>query len=498
MKRYVFVIALLCLSMLISACGKDESAAAGVSPAGASPSSIESDGPKIVFHDTIADPQGEYLNELGGGGSETSGTTDLDLVLYEKAPNVFEGYGVMSRSVNIAQGEAGGCTQKYVYRTGLIRAEVGKEGSVTLTGGLSYDSSIETMISEAPFDVVVHKYATLRQEALPLVLTLNGNKASLSIKLHEHAEFVFSGEMTSESVESPVGRPSDPENLIYVCSMWSGPFSGGADSGEYTAILLAAPKAGSYSGQLSVQGTGSVLGAVNEAITFSFEPFDAAAYQNAGGQLDDRFTSMSVLQTAGGTYILLLDGDQVILEAAGKGVYFVGRLPSVSESAALQNEAEKTGKMLSYLYRQKSGTETSLPDYSGLKNLDPNNPEDLQKLMEASEEMSAMITNQNAPAWYPEGLIPIVNFSPDDGFNTIPSADGLLFRIYNTQYCESEDFEDLVEPYRSALSGYDGYQEYLNHDALEGIFLFTMGEYTVQVYLNQPVMKLTNVSVQIY
>lgn len=493
---------LLCLSMLISACGKNESTAADgappVSPAVGSPVSSEPDVPKIVFHDTIDDPQGAYLNTLGGGGSEASGTTSLELVLYETAQNMYEGCGVMTRSVDMAQGEAGGSTQKYVYRTGLIRAEAGKEGSVTLTGWLTDDSSIPTMIPEAPFDVKIYKDATLRQQGLPLLLTLNENQASLSIKLHDHAEFIFHGELTSEPSQSPSSRPSDPESLIYINSLWSGAFSGGADKGEYTAVLLASPKAGNYSGQLSIQTTGNALSAVNEAVTFSLEPFDAAAYQAAGGQLDDPFTCMSVLKTAGGTYILLVDGDQCILEAARKGMYFCGNLPSASESGALENEAEKTEKMLSFLYRQKSGTEASLPDYSGLKDLDPNKPEDMQKLMDASEQMNAMISHQGAPAWYPESLIPMVNFSADDGFNTLPPAAGLLFKIYNTEYCEMEDFKDLVQPYRSALSGYDNYQEYLSYDDLEGVFLFTMGKYTVQVFLAQPVLKLTNVSVQIY
>ncbi|MEA4921041.1 MAG: hypothetical protein VB078_08990 [Clostridiaceae bacterium] len=502
MKIHVCLLTmLLCLSMLISACGINESATAGTSPAvspvGISPSSSESNGPKIVFHDTIDDPQGEYLNALGGG-SETSGTTGLDLILYETQPNVFEGCGVMSRSVDIAQGEAGGSAQKYVYRTGLVRAEAGKEGSVTLTGWLTDDSNIPAMIPEAPFDVVIHKDATLRQEGLPLLLTLNGNQASLCIKLHDHAEFVFSGEMTTESVEPPVGRPSDPESLIYVNSMWSCVFSGGADGGEYTAVLLASPNAGTYSGQLSIQGTGNALGAINEAVTFSFEPFDATAYREAGGQMDDQFASMSVLHTAAGDYILLLDGERVFLEPAGKEIYFFGSMPSASLLDSLQNETAKTREMLSSLYRQKSGTEASMPDYSGLKDLDPNKPEDMQKLMDASKKMNAMISHQNAPAWYPKGLIPMANFSADDGFNTIPSATELLFKIYNAEYCESEDFEDLIQPYRSVLSGYDNYHEYLNHDDSEGVFLFTMGQYTVQVYIMQPVLKLTNVSVQIY
>lgn len=161
--------------MLISACGKDQSTAAGIPTAKAS-TSVKSSKPKIVFHDTIDDPQCEYLNELGGGVSKASGTSDFDLVLYETEPNVFEGCGILRLSVKILQDEAGGSAQEYVYRTGLIRAEVGKEGSVT--GCLSYNSDMEPMISEAPFDVTINKHATQRHENLPLLLTLNGNKAA--------------------------------------------------------------------------------------------------------------------------------------------------------------------------------------------------------------------------------------------------------------------------------------------------------------------------------
>lgn len=504
MKRnFVLLTMLVCLTMQISACGKEGPGTAGGSsvplPAGTSGSSAEPTGSKLVFHDTIEDPQGEYMDSLGGGGSHTTGTAELDLVLYETQPNVFEGCGVISRSVEIAQEAAGGSKQEYRYRTGLIRAEVGKEGSVTLTGWLTYDNKMPTMLLDAPFAVVIHKDATLRQEGLPLLLTCNGNKASLSIKMHEHAELVFSGELTAEPVESPVGRPTEPERLIYINSMWSCAYSGEADGGEYTAILLASPQEGAYSGRLSVQGTGDMLETVSEEVTCTVAPFDAAAYRAAGGQLDDRFASMSVLHTAGGTYLLLLDGEQVVLEPVGKGICFCGSMPAPSLADSLQNKAEKTRKMLSWLCRQKSSTEESLPDFSGMEDLDPNNPEDMQKLMDMSKELEAMSADQGAPAWYPEGLIPMVNFSAYDGYFTNPSPDGQLFRIYNTQYCEMEDFEDLMEPYRSVLSGYDDYKECQDYEQeAEAVFLFTMGNYTVQVFLSQSVLKMTDVSVQIF
>lgn len=507
MKRKVsFVLAIaLCLSIVSSACSRNEPADSPLpnnhsqndtnTPlAEVSPSTAK----KIVFHDTIDDPQEDYLNSLSGGVSETSGTANLDLILSETEPDVFEGYGIIHRSVHISQADAGGSTQEYIYRTGLIHADAGKETSVNLTGWLTYDNQIPAMVQDAPFNVVMHKDATLRQEGLPLLLTLNGSEASLSIKLHDHAEFIFRGEQTSDPAEPPVGRPSDPDSLLYVNSMWSCEFSGETDGGEYTAVLLASPKSGTYSGQLTVQGTGDALDAVSEAVTFSFTPYDAAEYRQAGGRMDDSFASMSVLYTAGGTYILLLDGEQVMLEPAGKAMYFCGSTRAQVELESLQNEATKTQTMLNYLCREKTGMEGEIPDYSGLQDLDPNNPEDMQKLIDMSAEMNAMFSHQGSPAWYPDDLIPMVNFSVDDGFVTLPSEKEMLFIIYNTQYAEEEDFADLVEPYRAVLSGYDDYKEYLDYDTAEGVFLFTMGKYTVQVYMGQDALKLTGIGVQIY
>lgn len=503
MKRYYFLLVmLLCLLVLCSGCKSNVTEADGSSSSASSlvtaPSSGESTEVKLVFHDTIEDPQGKYMDSLGGGGSETAGTTSLDLVLYEAEEGIFEGCGIIRRSIEISQDETDGSTQEYIYRTGHIRAEAGKDGSVALIGWLTYDSRVASMLIDAPFNVEIRKDATLRHDGLPLRLELNGKQASLSIKLHEYAEFVFNGELTSQPVESPVAKPSDMENLIYINSLWSESFSNGIDDGEYTAILLADSKSGTYSGELSVLGTGNALGTVNEEVTFSFLPFDVEAYQEAGGAMDDFFTAMSIVDAGGGTYILLLDGEQVIMEAVGKGIYFCGCMTPKSESMSLQNEAAKTKEMLSYLYRQKNGTEGSLPDYSKMADLDPSKPEDMQKLIEMSEKLNETIANQAAPAWYPENLIPMISFSAYDGFLTIPSPDKLLFRIYSTIYSEIEDYTDLAEAYRKVLSSYDNYQECQDDDLQEVVFIFMMGKYTVQVFLSQSVPKMTEVSIQIF
>lgn len=65
-------------------------------------------------------------------------------------------------------------------------------------------------------------------------------------------------------------------------------------------------------------------------------------------------------------------------------------------------------------------------------------------------------------------------------------------------YCENEDSTDLVAPYHRLLSKYDDYKEYINKDIDKGIFSFTMGRYTIQVFLQQSSMKATNAGVMIY
>jgi len=119
--------------------------------------------------------------------------------------------------------------------------------------------------------------------------------------------------------------------------------------------------------------------------------------------------------------------------------------------------------------------------------------------MKMSEELEDTLNSENKkPAWYPDGLIHTVNFSEDDGYLTNPATEEQFFKICNTQYYENEDFADLVSPYRAMLSGNDGYKEYMDYESGEGVFLFTMGKYSVQVFLMQSSLKLTSVSVQIY
>jgi len=495
-KTVSIIVMILCFSLIFSACGSIGSVNNTSIAGGTSTSSENFSVPEIVFSDTIDDPQVEYLNTLGS--TNATGTVKLDLILYETEPNVFEGHGIMTRSLNMPDKELSS-KQEYVYRTGLIHAEAGKKGSLTLAGGFTEDRDADTFMGEdAPFRFYTHKDGTVLQKNLPFLLKLKGKKALLSVKIHDHANFVFHGNLTTGSVkEASESDPPKTNSLFYINSLWSGSMTG--SSGDYTAILLAAPTAdkNGYSGQLSINGNGSALKNMNEKMTFSLASFDNALYQKSGGKLIDRFAQMGILHTAGGDYILLLDGKQVILEAAGKGMFFYGKLRSDSDLTFLQNEANKTKKMLSYLYRQKSSTSSA--DYSELKGLDPNNPEDMKKLMKMSEELEDTLNSENKkPAWYPDGLIHTVNFSEDDGYLTNPATEEQFFKICNTQYYENEDFADLVSPYRAMLSGNDGYKEYMDYESGEGVFLFTMGKYSVQVFLMQSSLKLTSVSVQIY
>jgi len=236
-KRIVFIlVTIFCVSLVFSACGSKEP---GNVPS-ASNASENSSRAQIVFHDTIDDPQAEYMNTLGS--AKAAGTAALDLILYETEPNVFQGYGTMTRSLNMPD-DVLTIKQKYFYRTGQICAEADKDGSLTLTCGFTEDRDADTFMGEsAPLRFIAHKDGTTLQKNIPFSLKLNGEKASLSIKLHDHANFVFHGSLTTDSVkEASSGDLPKKDRIIYINSLWSDSLTGGG--GEYTAILLATPAA---------------------------------------------------------------------------------------------------------------------------------------------------------------------------------------------------------------------------------------------------------------
>jgi hypothetical protein len=97
----------------------------------------------------------------------------------------------MTRILEVYSEEASS-KQEYSYRTGLIRAQADTEGSLTLTGWLIEDRNTETLMSDAPFHLLIHKDGTLQQKNLP-PLTLNGSQASQTIRMHDHANLFSAG-----------------------------------------------------------------------------------------------------------------------------------------------------------------------------------------------------------------------------------------------------------------------------------------------------------------
>lgn len=503
MKRIFAIIALLlCLSIIFYACGNNVSVnnapENGATVSDTSENSVSSGGSvissnspairKIVFHSSINDPQAEYMNKLGG--NESAGTARLELTLYETTPDVYEGCGTLTRTL-VLPDNSSKIKQEYVYRTGMIRAEDGREEGLTLICGMTEDKDSDTFMGEdAPIRMVSHKDATLLQKDIPFVLNIDGGKATVSIKLHDQANLIFAGQLIEGDNKPSVNETPLRENIIYINCM--------DGSGDCAAILSAECNAdeNSFSGRLIVSGNGNAIESINEKIKFTLEQYDPSLYQSSGGLLRDRFTQMGLLHSASGDFILLLDGKQAILEYVDKGMFFCGGLFPDSQKDYLNNEAEKTIEMLTYLFSKKGGASI---DYSRFEGLDPNDPEDMEKLMKMSEELGDAIGSENGiPAWYPDGLIPKVNYSEADGYLTTPSVEKQIFKLYNTQYFENEDFEDLVSPYHEALSGYDNYKEYLDYDNAEGVFLFTMGRYSLQVFLQQSSLKLTSIDVYIY
>ncbi len=417
---------------------------------------------RIVFHETVVDSQAEYLNTLGG--VEVSGLASIDITLYESEFGIFEGFGTITRTMEIPDGELN-LKQEYIYRTGLIHIESGKENIIDPICSFTEIRDEFIYIDEdVPYNYKNQKDGTMQQD-LPVMLKIEGEEAILSVKFHEQATLAFKGKLINIP-EQAHKEVAEPEGIIYINCMWSDSFMGG--NGDYNAILLASSDGNkSYSGKISINGSGNALNVINEEVTFSIERFYDELYVKSGGKLEDKFEYMGVFSAAGYDFILLFDGQQVILEIVGKEKYFCGGICPANDYNMLENEADKTSEMVSFLYRIKDSETENYVDYA-------------------------------PPSWYPHELIPKVNFSEYDGFMTIPVINEQFFKLYITEYYENENLEDLIFYYSSALSKQDRYKEFINYENGEAVFLFTMGKYNIQVFMQQSSLNLTSVGVQIY
>lgn len=338
-----------------------------------SPISTTGNTRKIVFNTPIDDPQIAYLNSLGEGGFK--GQAGINLTLYETGDGVFEGYGWITRTWNQSIDDMK-MQQKHSYRTGLVSIKPGSTVNISMIGRISEDRDIPTLLNNGPVSFVSQKEGSSMLKDIPLSLELNSNEAVLSVKIHKNANLQFQGKIEKSPVESHIRSSSVKNGLMYINSQWSDSMNGG--SGDYTAILLAAPGSGSskYSGSLLLTGNGNKLAKIDVKVSFDISQFDNNAYKNAGGKYTGEFTGMSIFEAGGLKYALLVDGDEVILEPLGTGTAFFGDLFAADKSSYLLNQANKTKTMLSYLYRETGGGSL---DYSAYEGLDPKNPEDLKK-----------------------------------------------------------------------------------------------------------------------
>jgi len=224
-----------------------------------------SDKRRIVFCESIDDSQIEYLNTLGG--ADVSGFASVDLTLYESETGIFEGYGTIIRTMEIPDEEL---NQKleYSYRTGLICAENGIESRIESICSFKEERNEFIYIGEdVPYDYKNQKEGTFQQD-LPIILKVDGEQATFSVKFNEKSTLVFSGEIINILDQSDEDFEKT-EGIIYINNVWSDSFMGG--TGDYNAILLASPEGNErYTGKISINGSSNDLNVINEDVTFSF------------------------------------------------------------------------------------------------------------------------------------------------------------------------------------------------------------------------------------
>lgn len=195
-------------------------------------------------------------------------------------------------------------------------------------------------------------------QALPYLLSVDGDKAKLYLYFHKLAVTAFEGELRdlSSAVVPPVPAHTDAARLYIndkglsneereMQDRWQMLFLGKNDGDSFSGELYLSQieeKAGAYPGVVSLTGNCSVYEA---PIELRFLPFDEATYRMAGGQ-------MGSIQTALLSHMATADcqGKSVLLTAAGDTVYV--ELPGSSFQGVFEGKLTGNGGQINRIYEE--------------------------------------------------------------------------------------------------------------------------------------------------
>lgn len=193
---------------------------------------------------------------------------------------------------------------------------------------------------------------------------------------------------------------------------------------------------------------------MDEAVRFTLQPFDTKAYKDAGGRLTGSYDAFDVIETSGGGYIVLIDGERPLIESVNRELIFYGALIPEGEASAARHLADETKQLTKTLYVGADKTKS-------LGNQTP-------KFWNGT------------PPWYPEWLIPALPGS--DGWGWYEMFNELGFNRYRMQLNSEDDFDDVLAFYAAQLSGYENFDLADPGDRYASI-CFSKGIYNIMIVI---------------
>jgi len=366
----------------------------------------------IVFEETIADP----LVALMGDAVAFDGTAAISLMLFEDSPDTFGGTGILRRHIEVHLGDRTATDSQYR----LVFSEL-KPGNTLQAISLTQVNAEQSIPAGTPeLGAWNTQLFSTRQIPVECILSLDGDAAQMHVKI-ENFEYAFSGKSILLSPQKPAsvfaGRAISINSTFFE--------HGKPYNHEYRAMLTASQDSGGgYSGNLCVYGSGKDIPFVDENVSFTLNPFDEAAYKQAGGMLPGSFDAFAVLPCG---YFILMDGDRPLLEAANTGIAFYGLLIDVALANEAQLVAIESKQLMRILY---DGCDRTKYDLSGTPNY-----------------------WSGKPAWYPD-LLPTPYKLKAGSQRWTEMSNIMGYNVYTAYYEEegSEIIDSVLDSYMQQLS----------------------------------------------
>jgi hypothetical protein len=454
-RKAAFILAaMLLLTIALAGCNtpsaKNENSGIETS-AGNGKTSAEKNAQELLHAIVFDDKNDDNMSAKAPG---MSGSSSLKLTLYETAPGVYAGDGIMERTM-ISEYAPNTTSYHTAFRISFDAIQPGQTVKCTAVAMHTYDES-SAWGSNPALGIYKPRVRYTQQMPLEYRLDIDGSTAQL-VSVRSNGETPFHGVLVL--TEAPPAKP-DLGPLSGRCISVNSVFSEYDKSynHEYRAMLTAAQTTGNaYAGDLCVYGEAKDIPFVDQAITFTLQPFDAKAYRDAGGSLPGGFDAFGVINAAAGRYIVLLYGEIPLMEAANSEKVFYGSLTAQGEMGEAKREMDETKQLMRTFY---------------------DNP-DKEKLNPAGMTDPAGLDWVGKPPWYPDWLMP--NMSSPDGWRWRKMLNAQGFNKYIVQYTNYAPIDQVIESYKN--QGYENF-EIFDLGGAHGVqvaMYFTKGAYSFMV-----------------